>query len=170
MRAPTTSSSRIVVPMRTTTDASALGRVRFGPLAARSKPARNASQIDPVHAGKTMQIVLHDPGDVSGNAYLRILTPNGNAYNYANFSYTATNGLSGSNVNVIQTANGSSLFDNQQITIDIPLPANYGSAGLKPPGESEDGWWKIEYQVNGGNDTTTWQVSIRGSPVHLVVP
>jgi hypothetical protein len=128
------------------------------------------AQIEAVHAGKTMQIVLHDPGDVSGNAYLRVQSPDGNAYNYANFSYTATNGLSGNNVNVIQTANGSSLFDNQQITILIPLPTTYGASGLRPPGETEDGWWKIEYQVNGGNDTTTWQVSIRGSPVHLVVP
>ena len=115
-----------------------------------------------------MQITLHDPGDVSGNAYLRILSPNGNAYNYATFSYTATNGRTGTNVNVIQTANGSSLYDNQQLTILIPLPTGYGSGGLTPPGETEEGWWKIEYEVSGGNDTTTWQVAIRGSPVHLV--
>ncbi len=126
------------------------------------------AQIDAVHAGKTMQITLHDPGDVAGNAYLRILSPDGNAYNYATFSYTATNGLTANNVNVIQTANGSSLFDNQQLTILIPLPTSYGSGGLTPPGETQAGWWKIEYQVNGGNDTTTWQVAIRGSPVHLV--
>jgi hypothetical protein len=126
------------------------------------------AQIDAVHAGKTMQITLHDPGDVSGNAYLRILTPNGNAYNYATFSYSATNGRTGTNVNVIQTANGSSLYDNQQITILIPLPTGYGSTGLLPTGETEEGWWKIEYEVAGGNDTTTWQVAIRGSPVHLV--
>jgi hypothetical protein len=31
-------------------------------------------------------------------------------------------------------------------------------------------WWKIEYQVDGGNDTTTWQVDIQGNPVHLLVP
>ena len=127
------------------------------------------SQIEAQHAGKTMQITLHDPGDVSGNAYLRILTPNGNAYNYATFSYSATNGRTGNNVNVIQTANsGGSLYDNQQITILIPLPITYGTTGLLPSGESEEGWWKIEYEVNGGNDTTTWQVAIRGNPVHLV--
>ena len=127
------------------------------------------AQIEAQHAGKTMQITLHDPGDVSGNAYLRILSPNGNAYNYANFSYSATNGRNGSNVNVIQTASGgTSYYDNQQITILIPLPTNYGTSGLTPPGETEAGWWKIEYEVAGGNDTTTWQVSIRGNPVHLV--
>ena len=127
------------------------------------------AQIDAVHAGKTMRILLFDPGDVSGNAFLRILSPNGNNYNYATFSYTADNGRSGNNVTQIQTANaGGSYYNDSLITIDIPLPSNYGAGGLKPPGETEDGWWKIEYQVNGGNDTTTWQVSIRGSPVHLV--
>ena len=94
-----------------------------------------------------MQITLHDPGDVSGNAYLRILSPNGNAYNYATFSYTATNGRTGTNVNVIQTANGSSLYDNQQLTILIPLPTSYGSAGLTPPGRDRGGL--VEDRVRG---------------------
>lgn len=47
------------------------------------------AQIGNEHAGKTMDITLFDPGDVSGDAFLRILSPNGNAYNYATFSYTA---------------------------------------------------------------------------------
>ena len=44
------------------------------------------------------------------------------------------------------------------LTINIPLPATYGQAGLTPAGETEAGWWKIEYQVGQANDTTTWQV------------
>ena len=118
-----------------------------------------------------MYISLFDPGDVGGNAFLRIKTPDGNAYNYATFSYTADNGSSGTNVTQIQTASGgSSLFNDSVITITIPLPASYGTGGLTPPGETQAGWWKIEYQVGGGNDTTTWAVSIRGNPVHLVLP
>ncbi len=130
------------------------------------------AQIAAVHAGKTMEIKLFDPGDVSGDAFLRILSPNGNAYNYATFSYTADNGRSGNNVNSIQTASASSgsFYNDALITIEIPLPVNYGSVGLTPPGEPGAGWWKIEYTVNGGNDTTTWQVDIRGNPVHLVLP
>ena len=62
------------------------------------------------------------------------------------------------------------MFNDRVITIESPLPNTYGSGGLTPPGETQAGWWKIEYQVSGGNDTTTWQVGIRGSPVHLVVP
>ncbi|HTC86180.1 MAG TPA: hypothetical protein VK656_05725, partial [Candidatus Acidoferrum sp.] len=129
------------------------------------------AQIDKVHAGKTMEIKLFDPGDVGGNAFLRILSPDGNAYNYANFTYTADNELSGSGTQ-IQTASSTSgsFFNDALITIEIPLPTTYGSSGLTPPGETSPGWWKIEYTVNGGNDTTSWQVDIKGNPVHLLVP
>ena len=47
---------------------------------------------------------------------------------------------------------------------------DYGVSGLTPSGETESGWWKVRYTVNSGNDTTTWEVSIRGNPVRLVVP
>jgi hypothetical protein len=129
------------------------------------------AQIGAENAGKTMEISLFDPGDVSGNAYLRIESPDGNTYNYATFSWSADNGTSGTNVTSIQTASaGGSFFNDRLITIDVALPSTYGSTGLTPGGETQPGWWKIEYQVSGGNDTTTWQVGIRGSPVHLIVP
>ena len=47
------------------------------------------AQIEQVHAGKTLEIELFDPGDVSGDAFLRFLSPDGNAYNYATFNYVA---------------------------------------------------------------------------------
>jgi hypothetical protein len=130
------------------------------------------AQIDRENAGKTMEITLFDPGDVSGDAYLRILSPNGNAYNYATFDYVADNGRTGSGVSTIQTASGgTSYFNNSVLTIQIALPASYGSVGLTPAGETEAGWWKIEYTVGAtGQDITTWEVNIRGNPVHLVVP
>ncbi len=129
------------------------------------------AQIGAENAGKTMVITLFDPGDVGGNAFLKIRSPNGNSYNYATFSWWADNGTSGTNVTSIQTASsGGSFFNDRVITIDVALPSSYGSGGLTPAGETQPGWWKIEYQVSGGNDTTTWQVSIRGSPVHLIVP
>jgi hypothetical protein len=58
------------------------------------------------------------------------------------------------------------------VTIDIALPKTYGKTGLNPPGPPADepGWWKIEYNINAANDTTTWAVSIRGNPVHLILP
>ena len=138
------------------------------------------AQIEAVHAGKTMEIQLFDPGDVAGDARLRIKSPDGNAYNYAIFDYIAdaecnsgtSDVCSASNRQSIRTAisgTGSS-FDNSVITITIPLPSSYGSVGLTPAGETEPGWWKIEYEVGAANDTTTWQVAILGNPVHLIVP
>ena len=140
------------------------------------------AQVDAVHAGKTMVIELFDPGDVGQNAWIRVLSPDNNVYSYATFDYTAdsvcVDGRSDScaaagrtQVQTYRTGSGSS-FDNSVLTLEIPLPADYGRNGLDPPGDvtSEQGWWQIEYQVGAANDTTTWRVSIRGNPVHLVVP
>jgi Flp pilus assembly protein TadG len=137
------------------------------------------AQIDQTAAGKTIEIDLFDPGDVSGNAYLRVLSPDGNAYNYATFDYSTdancvsgnSDSCSGTSRTVIQTAkSGSSSFNNTWVKIQIPLPSTYGATGLTPSGETQPGWWKIEYQVAGGDDTTTWEVNVLGNPVHLVVP
>jgi hypothetical protein len=131
------------------------------------------SQIEKVHAGKTLEIQLFDPGESSGNAFLRFLSPDGNAYNYATFDWTADDGRSGTNVTSLQTSiNGAAQFNNHLVTIEIQLPKTYGKVGLNPPGDitDEDGWWRIEYNINAANDTTTWAVSIRGNPVHLIIP
>jgi Putative Flp pilus-assembly TadE/G-like len=131
------------------------------------------AQIEKVHAGKTMLIHLFDPGEAAGNAYLRILSPDGNSYHYQTFDWADDAGRGATGVTSIQTSiNGAAQFNNKEITITIPLPADYGASGLNPPGDAtdEDGWWQIEYNVNQGNDTTTWSVDIRGNPVHLVLP
>ncbi|MGH2492500.1 MAG: pilus assembly protein TadG-related protein [Candidatus Limnocylindria bacterium] len=133
------------------------------------------AQVDAVHAGKTLEIRLFDPGDVGGTATLRIKKPTPTGYVNTTFSYTANGGAgsqSGTNVSSLLTANsGASQYQNAWVTITVPLPANYGVGGLTPPGETEAGWWKIEYSItSAGNDTTTWEVNIRGNPVHLVIP
>lgn len=132
------------------------------------------AQIDAVHAGKTVEIRLFDPGDVGGDAVLRLKRPTTTGYVDATFSYAADNGRSGTNVTSIQTATGgTNHYNNSWITITVPLPNTYGLVGdtLLPPGETQRGWWKVEYTISAsGNDTTTWEVSIRGNPVHLVTP
>ena len=68
-----------------------------------------------------------------------------------------------------QSTNGSgSHFDAYWLRISVRLPSTYGQGGLTPGGEPAAGWWKIRYTVAGGNDTTTWAVTIRGNPVHLI--
>jgi Flp pilus assembly protein TadG len=154
------------------------------------------SQIDRTAAGKTLEIDLFDPGDVGDKAWLQIYSPDGNVYTPATFNWKAdsantsphTTGQTG--VSCIQTygnntaitppagcdnyTSGGQFFQNSWIQITIVLPAGYGSTGLTPCPlgvcEPAAGWWKVKYTVNKGNDTTTWMVSLRGNPVHLVVP
>jgi Flp pilus assembly protein TadG len=135
-------------------------------------------------AGKIVEIKLFDPGDVGQKAWMEILSPDGNSYDPVTFDYIADNGRSGTNVTCIQTyggtgpappsgctniTTGGTLYQNSWVTITVPLGSAYGDSGLTPPGETEEGWWKIRYTVNSGNDTTTWEVSLRGNPVHLVL-
>jgi hypothetical protein len=144
------------------------------------------AQIEAVHAGKTMIIELWDPGD-TGNlpATLQVLQPTASGYTPAAFSYTATQGsnaaaacssLSGTNVtSVVTNTGGTSRFNGCWLTITIPLPANY-SAPLPSTDTiaTQGGWWQMRYIMGSGSgnatDLTTWKVSIRGNPVHLVVP
>lgn len=140
------------------------------------------AQVPRIDAGKTLEIDLFDIGDVSSTATLYIKDPDGNTYTNATFSYTSDSmcvnsrgNCSGTNVTSIQTtfSDGTHPFNDSWITILVPLPSAYGSTGLTPTGETQPGWWKIDYKLapgTTGNDTTTWRVGVRGNPVHLVVP
>jgi hypothetical protein len=138
------------------------------------------AQIDAVHAGKTLEIKLFDAGDIS-NTVLRIKMPGPAGYTYANFTWTSTGWhgpnpvrTSGGPVSSLLTSGasaGTGYFQNEWLTMSIPLPASYGTAGITPPGEPGPGWWKIEYTTGAnGLEVTTWEVNIRGNPVHLVIP
>ncbi|MBX3029599.1 MAG: hypothetical protein KF809_05535 [Chloroflexi bacterium] len=144
------------------------------------------AQIEEVHAGKTMVIELWDPGDTGNlSATLQILRPAANDYVPAQFSYAAEanslnasncNSLAGTNVtSVVTNTGGSSRFNGCWLTITIPLPTNYDAP--LPSSDNiatEGGWWKMRYIMGSGSgnatDLTTWKVSIRGNPVHLVLP
>ena len=132
-------------------------------------------------AGKTIEIDLFDPGDTSSASWVQIepdTSSSSTAWQPATFSYTASNGRSNASTNCIQTHGGtgtapagcsetsstnSTFYNNSWVYILITLNTSYGSPSLV-----NNGWWKIKYIVNLGNDTTTWQVSIRGNPVHLI--
>ena len=128
-------------------------------------------------AGKTALIDLFDPGDISGTGTLQVFSPDGGTSHAVNFNYTTDancvnqTGTSpcGTYTNVSQfvtTVSGAQATNNTWIHISIPLPSTYGSAGLW-----QGGWWQIVYTTpQGGNDTTTWEVSVSGNPVHLLVP
>ena len=137
------------------------------------------AQVPKIDAGKTLEIDLFDVGDVGGQAILYIESPDGNKYTNATFNFTAdslcANTCSGTNATSITatTSSGAHPYNDSWLTILIPLPSTYGSTGLTPSGETQAGWWKIDYQIASGvqsNDTTTWRVGVRGNPVHLIVP
>jgi hypothetical protein len=145
------------------------------------------AQIDAVHAGKTMEIKLWDPGDTNQlAANLQIRIPTAGGYVNATLNYTAAKGTTNSNANNCNSTNvtgassiptnsggsGGQVFNGCWVTIVIPIPATYTAP--TPPGEAEPGWWKIRYNMGSGSssafDLTTWEVAIRGNPVHLVLP
>jgi hypothetical protein len=142
------------------------------------------AQIDrTAGAGKTVQIELFDPGDTNEKSWIQILPDGTPAWQPINFSYSADNGRANGNTNCIQTNSGAAgagtvpnlcgenaggggnLYNNSWITINVSLPTTYGDAAHPL---SNNGWWKIRYQVGKGNDTTTWRVTIKGNPVHLI--
>jgi hypothetical protein len=154
----------------------------FTPLSASGSPVSSEfylAQLDAVHAGKTVEISLWDPGDTNPlNAQLQILAPNSGGWSAVPVNYTAARGttnanaaacdsLSGNNVMSITTNVGATAgtFNGCWLTILAQIPSGYTAA--------QNGWWKIRYTMNGSgtsNDVTTWKVNIRGNPVHLVIP
>ncbi len=132
------------------------------------------AQVDAVHAGKTLEIKLFDPGDIASTT-LKVRMPTATGYTDATFSYTATGAtapgtISGGPVTSLATSNArTNFYNNQWLTITVNIPTSY--VAPTPPGEPGPGWWKIQYVTTGkGQDVTTWEVNIRGNPVHLVIP
>jgi Flp pilus assembly protein TadG len=135
------------------------------------------AQIDAVHAGKTVEIKLWDPGDTSPlSANLQIEIPTASGWSPTTMDYTAAKGTtnsgatncdstSGTGVTSIVTSTPTSRFNGCWLTIDVVIPISYTAP--------QSGWWKIKYNMSGSgtsNDVTTWKVQIRGNPVHLIVP
>ncbi|MGD8486092.1 MAG: pilus assembly protein TadG-related protein [Chloroflexota bacterium] len=144
------------------------------------------AQIDAEHAGKTMVINLWDPGDTRDlSASLRILRPTSTAYVETPFSHSAEpvaagarpcGSRTGRNVMSVTTnSGGSSNYNGCWLTLEIPLPADYDAPRPSTEDPSvEGGWWKIRYIMGNESDQpafdlTTWQVELRGNPVHLVL-
>jgi Flp pilus assembly protein TadG len=143
------------------------------------------AQIEAQHAGKTLEIALWDPGDTGSlAANLQILQPTTTDYVPVTFSHTAEStasgasscdSRSGTNVTSVTTnTGGTSLYNGCWLTITIALPNGYDApAPTSDTVTDEGGWWKIRYNMSGSTssfstDLTTWQVQVKGSPVHLV--
>jgi hypothetical protein len=157
----------------------------YFPLPGGSNSTLYLAQIDAVHAGKTVVISLWDPGDTGNlSAKVEVLIPGTTGYTAANVKWSSAKGSTNSGVSACTgrsgtgtqiTANTGTVnnFNGCWVTIEVSIPATY-TAPIAP-GETEPGWWKIRYVMGGStsataSDVTTWQVTIRGNPVHLVLP
>jgi hypothetical protein len=156
----------------------------YSPLPSSATSTFYLAQIGAEHAGKTVAIELWDPGDTNGlTANLSIMIPGAGGYSAANLTWTAAQGTTNTNASSCNTSTGSgtsitaangstSNFNGCWVTILVQIPATYTAP--TPPGEAQPGWWKIQYTMGSGSSTafdlTTWQVEIRGNPVHLVLP
>ncbi len=160
----------------------------FTPLAPATSAEFYLAQIEALHAGKTVVISVWDPGDTGAlSANLQVLIPTTAGYTPASLTWSSAKGTTnsgasscngktqtGASVTSITTNTGNnSQFNGCWLTISVVIPATYTAPA--PPGESEAGWWKIKYTMGGtagqaeAFDVTTWQVTIRGNPVHLVL-
>ena len=121
------------------------------------------AEVDPVHAGKRLELQFFDPGEGSGNAYMTVKKPDGSipdcSWSAVNESGTTT--ASGSGQCKIQTTvSGTARFDEQWITATIDIPDTYTCGATC--------WWKMELDLNVSHDRTTWQARVIGNPVRLV--
>ena len=95
------------------------------------------AQIDAVHAGKSVEIKLWDPGDTNPlRAELQILTPNSGGWAPTNLTWTAASGTPGSaSCGASSWGSGPSIITNVGatggtyngcwLTIQIPIPGAY---------------------------------------------
>ncbi|CAN5622361.1 hypothetical protein BH10ACT1_BH10ACT1_20240 [soil metagenome] len=125
------------------------------------------AQIDPIHAGKTLEVSLFDPGDgLSGDYYANIRAP-GNVVSTCKYRPRGTSTWTTSATCRIQTrANGTNTYNGKWLDIQLPLSTSYTC--------STDCWWKVLYEFQGvtsgnsPNDRTVWSAQVIGDPVHLI--
>lgn len=172
----------------------------YFPLPAGQPSTFYLAQIEAVHANKWVDISLWDPGDTGGlSANLQILMPqrpgastcSNASYCPVNFYYNSVAGTTiptnftcgpstSSSVSSIQTSSGSGGFYNGDwLRLCFQLPANWTAPipiadSMTPTGGQGGGWFRIRYNMGSGSapstDLTTWQVEVRGNPVHLITP
>jgi len=87
------------------------------------------AQIEKVHAGKTLEIDLFDPGESSGNAFLRFLNRMGTCTTTPPSIGSPTTGGRGQRHLPPDRHQRAAQFNNHLVTISIDLGKNYGKFG-----------------------------------------
>lgn len=140
------------------------------------------AEVVPEHRGKTLELKMYDPGEVSqvgpsnartgGNGLMKVMSPAGAVAarcvgdsNSPNSSFTSGSTLSP--CQFVTATNGVAKYNGYWLSVAIKIPNDYDcTPGLT---SAAGCWWKIRYEIDGqGNDTTTWAAQVIGDPVHLV--
>ena len=125
------------------------------------------AEITQIHAGKTLEVSLFDPGDgASGTYYANIKGPGGTTQACQYRERGTPTWTSSSNCR-IQTRNssGTNIYNGKWLDIRLNLPLTYTCTNC---------WWTVLYEFlnvasgSSPNDRTVWTAKVIGDPVHLV--
>jgi Flp pilus assembly protein TadG len=122
------------------------------------------TQVPPTAAGQVLDVRLFDIGDSSQPGTVKIVPPTDS--NVSAFSgCTGSGPTSGALSNCSIPANSS--YNGKWETISVPIPSNYTCSYPSATGC----WFTLSYDYGSGqpSDTTSWQASLEGSPVRLVL-
>lgn len=125
------------------------------------------AQIEAIHAGKTLEVSLFDPGDgQSGSYYANIRGPGGATNPCRYRERGTTNWIPSSTCRINTRSGGSNQYNGKWLDIQIQLSPSYAC--------TTDCWWKVLYEFqnvtagNSPNDRTVWSARVIGDPVHLI--
>lgn len=148
-----------------------IGENRNDPSVSTTAASFYFAEIDAIHAGKTMQIELWDPGE--GSNYLQFLDPNGQImpFRYRTQDRWGTPVAAWVDTAAVCPWDGSTshcmpaAHHDRIVIIEILLE---DPAGGVYTCNGSDCWWQVNYVSTANvNDTTTWSVKIIGNPIHL---
>jgi len=124
------------------------------------------AEVDPIHAGKILQLSFYDPGEnlqPGADAWVEVKMPSGTTpqcdWVSKNNSGTQTGSGSG-NCRIKSTTSAVPAFNAQWLTATIEIPDNYTC--------TTDCFWKMHLDMAGSQDRTTWTAKVIGNPVRLV--
>lgn len=124
------------------------------------------AKVDPIHAGKILELRFFDAGEDDAAASFTIRRPGGAT---ANCEWSSEDGQSGGpGACVIATTVNSGgwrpRFNAQWLTVQVEIPADYTCDTTTMLGC----WWDVSIANSQPHDRTTWAARIIGNPVRLV--
>lgn len=121
------------------------------------------AELDPIHAGKILELNFYDPGEDDEPASYTLIQSGGVI---ATCEWESEGGASGGpGPCVIQTSNSDGpLFNAQWLTARVEIPDDYDCDITDPL----DCWWFMQIENKQPHDRTTWTARVIGNPVHLV--